>query len=214
MLPAVRATPGAIVILTGALLASGCGGGASQNAHEPKITTSLVVAFAHFPALQSIARPTSLVLQVRNAGPHAAPNVAVTIDSFDYAENFPELSSTQRPIWVVDRGPGPVPDRPAQSQAVSPPGGGQTAYTNTWALGQLPVGGVRTFHWRVVPVKSGLYTVTYTVSAGLAGNAKAVNVAGGPVQGHLRVYITKAPPPTQVNPNTGQVVPGKYPLTP
>lgn len=174
----------------------------------------MVVTYARFPRLQSIARPTSLELVVRNIGPHTAPNVAVTIDSFNYSENYPQLAANQRPIWVVDRGPGTIPPRPANSQAISPPGGGQTNYVNTWALGALPTGRAQTFHWRLVPVKAGLYTVRYTVAAGLAGKARAVSPTGGPVQGTFTVFVTKAPPPRHVNPNTGQVVPGRFPLSP
>ena len=60
-----------------------------------------------------------------------------------------------------------------ESQEVSPPGGGETAYVNTWALGPLDAGSTRTFVWQVVPVKAGLHTVHYTVAAGLAGKANA-----------------------------------------
>lgn len=211
MIPTMGA--GAFVVAS-ALLVSGCGSGASQNAHEPKLTSRLAVLHASFPRLQSIARPTELQLLVRNTGLSTAPNVAVTIDSFDYTENFPELAADQRPIWVIERGPGEIPTRPVSSQAVSPPGGGQTNYVNTWALGRLPPGGIRAFRWQVVPVKAGLHTVHFTVAAGLAGNARAVDASGGPVQGEFRVYVTKAPPPRHVNPNTGQVTPGRYPLTP
>ncbi len=206
-------TTGPALALGCALVVSGCGGGAKQNAHEPTGNFRLDVVQASFPHLQSIARPTTLLLTVRNSDTRTAPNVAVTIDSFEYASDFPELASDKRPIWIVDAGPGEI-NHPAQTAAVSPNGGGQTAYVNTWALGPLAPGATRTFRWRVAPVKSGLQRITYTVAAGLAGNARAVNAAGGPVQGHFAVYITQAPPHTQVNPNTGEVVPGTYPQVP
>ncbi len=209
--PTLTAAPG--LVLACALLASGCGGGAKQNAHEAKANYRLDVIHASFPHLQSIARHTALVLTVLNRGTTTAPNVAVTIDSFEYASNFPELASDKRPIWIVDAGPGEI-NHPAQTAAVTPNGGGQTAYVNTWALGPLAPGGTRTFRWLVAPVKSGLQNITYRVAAGLGGNARAVSATGGPVQGHFAVYITQAPPPTQVNPNTGQVVPGTYPQVP
>ena len=120
-----------------------------------KGTFQLKVLHASFPLVQSIARPTSLQLLVRNTGIHTVPNVAVTLDSFSYTENFPELAASQRPVWIIDRGPGTLPLRPVRSQAVSPPGSGQTNYVNTWALGALAPGGTRAFLWRVVPVKSG-----------------------------------------------------------
>jgi hypothetical protein len=204
----------AMLAAAGAVFAAGCGGGSSMSASEPKVNVRIKVVHASFPLLQAISKPTHLVLQVRNTSLKTAPNVAVTIDSFNYANNFPENAATQRPIWVIEHGPGAIPLRPARTQSVSPPGGGQTNYVNTWALGPLGPGQVRSFSWYVVPVKSGLYTVHYAVTAGLAGNAKAVSATGGPVHGAFIVHIAPAPPPSQVNPNTGRVVPGSYPGTP
>jgi hypothetical protein len=150
------------------------------------------------------------VVTVGNAGTRTAPNVAVTLDSFYYTSHFPELAANKRPVWVVERGPGAIPSLPVESEAVSPPGGGQTAYVNTWALGPLAPGATRTFLWRVVPVKSGLHTVDYTVAAGLGGKAKAELPSGGPVAGRFTVHVASVPPARHVNPNTGQVVPGPY----
>ncbi len=198
----------------GTLFAGGCGGGAHQDANEPNGTFSLKVVHASFPTGQAIARPASLELRVRNTGSRAAPNVAVTIDSFNYAENYPELAADQRPVWVIEQGPGAIPSRPVKSQAISPPGGGQTNYVNTWALGRLAPGSTRTFLWRVVPVKSGVRTVHFAVAAGLAGKARAQSASGGPMQGKFTVDVAPAPPSRHVNPNTGQVVPGPFPLTP
>jgi hypothetical protein len=201
--------------LTGALvlaglLAAGCGSGARQDAREPAGTFTLAVVHSAFPLKQSIARPADMELVVHNTGSRTAPNVAVTVDSFDYTEHYPELASNKRPIWVIEKGPGVIPARPVESEAVSPPGGGQTAYVNTWALGPLGPGSSRTFLWQVVPVKPGRHRVDYTVAAGLAGKAKAELPSGGPVAGHFNVYIASVPPARHVNPNTGQVVPGPY----
>jgi hypothetical protein len=206
-LPSPRLT--AALLLAG-LLAAGCGGGARQDAREPAGTFTLAVVHSSFPPKQSIARPTALELVVRNTSPRTAPNVAVTLNSFDYTEHFPELASNKRPIWVVEKGPGAIPSPPVESEAVSPPGSGQTAYVNTWALGPLAPGSSRTFLWRVVPVKPGVHRVDYAVAAGLAGKAKAELPSGGPVAGHFNVYIASVPPARHVNPNTGQVVPGPY----
>jgi hypothetical protein len=196
-----------------ALAASGCGA-ARQDAHEPQQTYTMRVLASRFPPLQAISRPTSLLLLVQNTSALTAPNVAVTLDSFYYTEHYPELASNKRPIWVVEKGPGAIPSHPVESEAVSPPGGGQTAYVNTWALGPLAPGGSRTFLWQVVPVKPGLHRVDYRVAAGLAGKAKAELPSGGPVAGHFGVDIASVPPARHVNPNTGQVVPGPYPQTP
>ncbi len=197
-----------------ALLVAGCGSGTRQDAGEPAGTFAMQVLHASFPAAQSIARQTRFVLPVRNTGTRTVPNVAVTIDSFDYTSNYPELAADKRPVWVIERGPGAIASPPVETDQVSPPGGGQTAYVNTWALGALAPGATRTFIWRVVPVKAGTYTVHYTVAAGLAGKAKARLSSGGPVQGQFAVDIAPAPKLTHVNPNTGRVEVGQYPATP
>jgi len=151
---------------------------------------------------------------VENTGQHAVPNLAITIDSFDYASPYPGLADNKRPVWAIERGAGAIADPPVESDEVSPVGGGQTAYVNTWAFGALPAGATRTFTWNVVPVKSGKWTVHYAVAAGLAGKAKASLQGGGPVKGQFAVDIASAPKLTHVNPNTGRVEVGQFPSTP
>lgn len=197
-----------------ALVVAGCGGGSRQDAGEPHQTFAMHVVHASFPAVQPIARATRMELTVRNTGSSTVPNVAVTIDSFDYASDYAELAANQRPIWVIERGPGAIAAAPVNTQEVSPPGGGQTAYVNTWALGTLRPGGTRNFTWEVVPVKAGIHVVHYIVSAGLAGNAKASTATGRPVGGSFHVLVTKAPPRTHLNPDTGKVQPGPLPISP
>ena len=172
------------------------------------------VVKANFPANQAVARPASLELQVENADSHTAPNVAVTLDSFYYTENFPQLAANKRPIWAIEAGPGKVPKRFVESQAVSPPGGAQTNYVSTWALGPLAPGHIQTFVWHVAPLKAGMHTVHYTVAAGLAGNARAKLASGAPVQGQFTADVAPVPPSTHVDPRTGHVVPGSAPLSP
>jgi hypothetical protein len=196
------------------LLVSGCGSGARQDAHEPKATYTMEVVRAHFPHLQSIARHTALEIRVRNAGTKTIPNVAVTLNSLLYTEQYPELAANKRPVWVIERGPGAVARPPVQTEEVASPGGGETAYVNTWALGPLAAGASQTFRWIVTPVRSGLHIVHYRVAAGLSGNATAQLASGEPVRGTFTSFITHAPPPRHVNPDTGQVVGGSYPVGP
>jgi hypothetical protein len=196
-----------------AAFAGGCGG-TRQDPNEASRGYAMEVLGAKFPVRQSIARPTSFALQVRNAGTRTVPDVAVTLDSFYYTEHYPELAADKRPIWVIEQGPGPAARPPVQTQEISKPGGGETAYVNTWALGPLAPNGTQTFIWRVVPVKAGVYTVHYTVAAGLAGRAKAQLPSGGPVQGQLTASIAGIPPSTHVDPQTGRVVYGTFPLVP
>ena len=116
------------------LLASGCGS-PRQDADEPKGSYQLEVADAKFPASQSIAQSATMSIRVRNADTKAAPNVAVTVETdpgkpgdgtaaFGQRKDDPRLSDPERPIWVVDTGPA----------------GGDSAATNTWALGRLKAG--------------------------------------------------------------------------
>lgn len=195
-------------------LLAACGGGKRLDAGEPSGTFEMRVVRASFPTVQSVARITPLELVVRNVGTRAVPNVAVTLDSLLYTEHFPELAANKRPVWVVERGPGAIASPPVESQEISPPGGGQTAYVNTWALGPLAPGSARTFRWLLAPVKPGPHVVHYIVAAGLAGKAKASTSSGAPLAGSLPARILPAPPPTHVNPSTGKVEPGSAPSSP
>lgn len=197
-------------VLVGALL-SGCGG-SERNAHEPKGVYTVEVIGVHFPVKQAIAHDTYLGMIVRNAGARTIPNVAVTLDSFSYTSDYPKLSSSKRPVWIVNTGPGGTATDPAvQTEEVNPPGGGETAFVNTWALGALGPGQHRLFLWHVTPVKAGLHVVHYTISAGLDGKSVAHLPGGRRPTGTLVAHIAPAPPRTHVNPETGEVVRGPVP---
>lgn len=197
-----------------------CGGGAKLDAGEPARSYPVEVLKASFPAAQSIARPASFELTVHDPGSRAVPDLAVTIDSFSYASSYPGLADRQRPVWVVERGAGAVASPPVETQEVSVPGSGQTAYVNTWAFGRLAAGATRKLVWQVVPVKAGSWTVHYAVSAGLAGRSRALAAmrngaaAGAAVSGKLQVRVAPAPKLTHVNPSTGRVEAGQFPATP
>ena len=167
------------------------------------------VVQAHFPRLQAVSRPTKLVLEVQNTGLRTVPNVAVSIDSFYYSSNFPGLADNKKPIWVIEQGPGTIPHPPVESVEVSVPGSATTAYVNTWALGSLAPRQTHLFEWKLVPVKTGTYTVHYRFGAGLAGKAKAVPSEGS-LKGVLVATVAGRPPKKHVNPETGNVAPGPY----
>lgn len=164
----MRRLTGFAMVAASALALGACGGGGErQDADEPEGEYRLEIVDATFPAEQSIAERSTLTLQVRNADTKAVPNVAVTIETqpeqaggapgaFAQDRDDPALADPSRPVWVLDRGPV----------------GGETAYTNTWALGRLEPGQSRTFEWRVTAVKAGDFQVGYTVSPGLDGKAK------------------------------------------
>ncbi|HTC58670.1 MAG TPA: hypothetical protein VK691_00955 [Solirubrobacteraceae bacterium] len=212
--PAAHTSGAVALALASVLLVAGCGGGARLNAGEPAGTYAVKVIHASFPTRQAIARPTSFELEVENTGAHTVPNIAVTVDSFDYASNYAELAADKRPVWAIERGPGAIASPPVNTQEVSQPGGGQTAYVNTWALGALAPGRTRTFVWHVVPVEAGAHTVRYSVAAGLAGKAKARLASGASVEGQFAVNIAAAPELKHVNPATGRLEGGEFPATP
>jgi hypothetical protein len=190
--------------------AAGCGSSAPQDAHEPQGRFTVGVAQASFPAHQSVARPEQLTLVVRNTSARTLPNVTVAVTSFDYLSDYPHLADRKRPVWVVDQGPGQVPNPPVETVQVDPPGSGTTANYNIWALGPLPAGATRSFVWHVTPVKPGLHRVFYRVYAGLNGRAQAQLADGAAPAGSFTVYVAPKPPPTHVDPRTGKVVPGPY----
>jgi hypothetical protein len=191
------------LLLVATLLIAGCGSGPRQDADEPEGSYKLEVAGARFPASQSIAQTATMVVQVHNADSKAAPNVAVTVETdpaktgegtvaFGQRVNDSRLSDNERPVWVVNEGPR----------------GGDSAATNTWALGRLGAGKTKTFTWKVTAVQAGSYTLRYRVSPGLSGKAKLA--AGGRTDGLFKVTIQDKPVPARVDDN-GNVVRGEAP---
>ena len=185
------------------VLVAGCGSGPRQDADEPSGSYKLEVAAAKFPASQSIAQDSRMIVTVRNDDTKAAPNVAVTVETdpskagqgtvaFGQRVNDSRLSDNERPVWIVNQGPP----------------GGDSAATNTWALGRLGAGETKTFTWKVTAVEPGSYTLRYRVSPGLAGKAKLA--AGDRTDGLFKVTIDDKPVPARVN-DKGQVVRGEAP---
>jgi hypothetical protein len=181
-----------IALLTGALLVAGCGGGESQrqDADEPSGTWTVDVVEADFPRSQRLAEAETLRIRVRNTADRSIPNLAVTVDSFSRRSEQAGLADPNRPVWILDDGPR----------------GGNTAYTNTWALGRVGPGQIKTFEWRVTPVEAGTHRVSYRVAAGLDGKAKARLDGGDRPEGTFTVRVSKEPSQSRVDPETGDVI--------
>jgi hypothetical protein len=210
---------GTVAGATAALALGACGGGARQDASEPAGSYTVEVSQAAFPATQSLAQHAHFVLTVRNVeSVKTIPLVAVTICNLSCAYPPPSGGGTQaqafgenikmqnvaypsRPVWIVDRGPGPCQ---ASCQSGGP-GGAVTAYANTWALGPLKPGESKTFNWAVTAVKAGTHVVNWVVAAGLNGKAKAQLAGGGQPGGTVTVKISAAPQQAYVT-DQGQVV--------
>ena len=173
-----------------ALAVAGCGGGERQDAAEPSGTFEVDVVRATFPAKQHLAQPERFVIAVRNSGQKTVPNVAVTVSSFAERSEQAGLADPERAVWIID----------------DSPRGGQTAYTNTWALGRLAPGQTRRFVWRVTAVQSGTHTVKWQVAAGLNGKAKATLSGNRAPAGSVTVDVSDKPGQARVDPKTGKVV--------
>jgi hypothetical protein len=180
----------AVVAGLAAVALAGCGGGERQDADEPSGTFQVDVVRASFPTKQHLAQPERFVIAVRNTGDQAVPNVAVTVSSFAERSEQAGLADPERAVWIID----------------SSPSGGQTAYTNTWALGRLPPGQTRRFVWRVTAVKAGTHTVKWQVAAGLNGKAKATLAGNRAPAGSVTVDVSAKPAQAHVDPKTGKVV--------
>ena len=190
----------AVLLCAVVLTVAGCGGG-RQDSDEPKGEYTLSIEKASFPARQSTAQTSTMRLTVRNTDDRDLPNLAVTVETapgtkgaaptaFGQAGSDSRLADPNRPIWIIDR----------------EPEGGQSAYTNTWALGPMSPGATKDVEWRLTAVRPGTYTVNYRIAPGL--NGKAVPANGQKVSGSFDVTISDEPVPARVN-DKGQVVRGK-----
>lgn len=189
-----RRAPARALALAGsaALLLAGCGGPDRQDEDEPVGRYSVEVVEAEFPPDQKLAKSSRMSIAVRNVDTETIPNVAVTVGTggggggsksqsgFDYRDEGNEDPS--KPIFVID----------------TEPRGGQTAYVNTWALGQLKPGQTKTFNWDVTAVDARPYNIRYRVAAGLDGKAVAVTDSGEQPAGRFVGTVDDTPPDAKV----------------
>lgn len=207
------------------LALAGCGSGSTQTSTDASGNYQVDVAAAAFPAKQRLAQHTDMVIVIRNPGTKTIPNIAVTItdakadtsaQAFSEDLHAPGLAHASRPVWIVDQAPCPasasdvtssgecvpVVDGVAQTGG---PGGAVTAYSNTWAMGQLKAGQSATFKWGVTAVRPGVHVIHYRVAADLGGKATAVSAGGRPLYGTFVVNVAPKPSQAYVN-DAGQVV--------
>ncbi|MGH2743420.1 MAG: hypothetical protein ACRDN8_13280 [Thermoleophilaceae bacterium] len=163
--------------LAGVVAVVGCGGAERQDEDEPEGDFAVEVVRASFPEDQKLAKSSNLLITVRNAGDRTIPNIAVTVDGFNYRKADPELADPERPQFVINGVPRDIGGFPESKDAS--PLGCDTAYVNTWACGPLRAGRERSFRWSVTAVKAGEFDIRWRVAAGLDGKAKAVGAGGG-----------------------------------
>ena len=180
-----------VPIALSAIAFAGCGGDEKrQDADEPRGEWVVDVVDAEFPSSQRLARQETMKISVRNTEDRAIPNIALTVDGLSRASEQAGLADANRPVWIVDDGPR----------------GGVTAYTNTWALGRVQPGATKTFEFKVTPVKPGTHEVSYRLSAGLDGKAKARVEGGGRPEGKFSVRVSRDPSQSRVDPDSGEVI--------
>jgi hypothetical protein len=171
-----------------------------QDAGAPSGEFSLDVVDASFPAKQRIAESAKLELEVENTGSRSVPQLAVILETepaqdgqapvaFGQSVADPTLAATARPVWIVDEGPA----------------GGDSAYTNTWAVGPLAAGASRTVEWNVTAARAGRYRVSWRLAPALEGD---VTLADGETEGEFAVTISDEPVPARVG-DDGEVVRGE-----
>ena len=189
------------VLAVAALSLAGAGCGSErQDAGAPEGEFGLDVTRATFPAKQRIAEASTLALEVANTGDRAVPDLAVTVETepaeagqapvaFGQTSDDAALAAGARPVWIVDNGPS----------------GGDSAYSNTWAVGPLAKGQTRTVEWKLTAAKAGRYTIAWRLAPALEGD---VRLAGGRTEGTFDVTIANEPVPARVG-DDGEVVRGE-----
>jgi hypothetical protein len=200
--------------LSAAAAVAGCGASTANEDQSTQATGRFPATVStRFPARQTLAENSELIIRVKNTGRRTMPNVAVTLTNpkvgsgaqalgtllAQPAAGQPILSGRSRPVWVINQAPGPC----GYSCQQGGPGGDVTSYTNTWALNQgLAPGRTAVFDWHVTAVLPGAYTVAYRIAAGLSGQATAT---GPRTLGRLKVVISSKARGAYIN-AAGQVV--------
>jgi hypothetical protein len=193
--------------VAGLIAATGCGGGERQDADEPEGEFPVRVLNARFPERQKLAQSSDLVITVRNAGTETIPNIALTVDGFDYRKDDPDLADRVRPRFAINGVPVEIAGFPEAKDAT--PRGCDTAYVNTWACGSLRPDAQTTFRWSVTAVRAGPFKIDWEVAAGLDGKAKAVSAGGGAApRGSFAGSVSSKAPQTRIGEDGRTIVSG------
>jgi hypothetical protein len=208
---------GAALLAVGVAVA-GCGTAGQAAAGGGSTQFRVAITSARFPSSQRLSAHTHMVIAVRNAGSSTIPNIAATVcnvtcaypaspgagtSAAAFASNISgtDVGNPSRPIWIVDRAPGPC----QASCGGGGPGSAVTAYANTWALGSLAPGQTKVFAWTVTAVSPGRHTVAWVIAAGLDSGTRAELADGSTPQGTFTVTIHTKPAQSYVS-GSGQIV--------
>jgi hypothetical protein len=213
--PLRHALFGTVLASLAVLVLAACGTGPRQDAKEPSGRFPIDVTSATFPTSQKLAKTTKLVIAIRNAGSKTLPNPSVTVSGLDKRRDDPRLADPIRPVFALNGQPEKVADLPEATEG-GPKGcltrsGGTPdapAMSSVWACGPLKPGRTRTFRWSLTAVQAGAFKISWRVSAGLYGKAKAVSAGGSPLSGQFVGTISNKPPQTRVSDNGRSIVNG------
>ncbi|MBA2765037.1 MAG: hypothetical protein H0U42_10210 [Thermoleophilaceae bacterium] len=180
------------------------------------------VVDATFPDDQKLARNSDLTIEVENSGSETIPDIAVTVNGFNYELTEPgdaelpdpSVADPERPRFIVNRSP--IEFLPAQKRVdpslvdreVAPPYGRQTAFVNTYTLGELPAGESAVFRWNVTAVQPGPYDLEWTVDAGTGPDTKAVDSGGSAPSGGFSGVVEDAPVEARIGKDGKTVISG------
>lgn len=193
--------------LAAAALLGACGGGSSDN--EPTGTFHVKVTEATFPTAQKLGQTALLKLAVRNTGKRPVPALTVSFtiagkqgidSSLPFGVRDPQvgLAQPERPVWVLAQ-------TYPRLHGSSKPGGASTSSPKTFSLRELKPGETTDAIWKLSAVRSGRYTLLYSIDAGLSGNAKAKTDNGVRPGGSFATEISERLPETEVTDN-GEIV--------
>jgi len=79
-----------------------CGGGERQDEDEPEGEYPVEITAAGFPAKQTLARTTNLLLSVQNTGEETVPNLAITIFTVANEDDAPEVDASAAETDAAD----------------------------------------------------------------------------------------------------------------
>lgn len=188
---------------------SACGGDSSSDADEPTGTYPVEVSDASFAATQRLGQTYLMKLGIRNSGRKAIPALTVTVSltgkegdtstlPFAIHDPQPDLAQPDRPVWVLA-------EHYPKFAGSSKPGGADTSNQKTYDFGRLKAGATTEVVWKLSAVRTGRYTLAYTVGAGIGGGAKAETAEGVEPGGTFTARISSAPLDKEVT-DSGEVV--------
>jgi len=197
----------AVAALT--LTIAACGESSKSGEEGTAGSYPVRVVTAEYPPKQRLGETSLMRIGVRNAGDKKMPALTVTVSiggkegresalPFGIRDPEPGLAAPDRPVWVLS-------EHYPKLAGSTEPGGAETANEKTFDFGPLDPGETTEAVWKLSAVKTGHFTVLYSVGAGLNGEAKAETAEGVMAGGTFSVRISEVPPNTVVT-DSGAVV--------